>query len=253
MQGRFTHIETSIFFQDELWSSFMDCAIAKIHENDGLRVFTIRDRSKDCYRSEREVIYYTSTSEAKCSCKLFELEGIPCHHILVALNGDFLKEIPHALILNRWTKTATRKPVFDDNGTLLEECAKAKNKVQLVTTAWGSFFEMMHYAEQSEEDLNMVIEVCNNMKKKLSVSGEKTVSRTKDLESFVGCSLPKEVEIHPPKPSSTKGSGKRIKGGKEMAIERKKNEQDIAKFAAELIMIVETALQSIRIMCHNHW
>ena len=80
---------------------------------------------------------------------------------------------------------------------------------------------MMHYAEQSEEDLNMVIEVCNNMKKKLSVSGEKTVSRTKDLESFVGCSLPKEVEIHPPKPSSIKGSGKRIKGGKEMAIEKK--------------------------------
>ena len=140
----YTHRNFYIF-QDELWSSFMDCAIAKIHEDDGLRVFTIRDRSKDCYRSEREVIYYTSTSEAKCSCKLFELD--PCRHILVALNGDFLKEIPHALILNRWTKTATRKPVFYDNGTLLEECAREKNKVQLVTTAWGRFFEMMHYAE----------------------------------------------------------------------------------------------------------
>ena len=165
---------------------------------------------------------------------------------------DFLKEIPQALILNRWTKIATRKPIFDGNDTLLE-VYKREKQGPTGTTAWGSCFEMMHYAEQSEEDLNMVIDVCNNMKKKLSVSGEKTVSRTKDLESFVGCSLPKEVEIHPPKPSSTKGSGKRIKGGKEMAIERKKNEQDIAKFAAELIMIVETALQSIRIMCHNHW
>jgi len=27
----------------------------------------------------------------------------------------------------------------------------------------------------------------------------------------VGCSLPKEVEIHRPKPSSTKGSGRELK------------------------------------------
>jgi len=55
----------------------------------------------------------------------------------------------------------------------------------------------------------------------LSVFGERSVSRIKDLESFVG---PKEVEIHPPKPSSTKGSGKRTKGGKEMSIEKKEKQ-----------------------------
>ena len=146
----------------------MDCAIAKIHEDDGFRVFIVRDRSKDCYRSEREVIYYTSTCETKYPCKLFKLKEILCGHILVALNGDFSKEIPQALILNIWTKIANRKPVFYAHGTVLEVCAKEKNKFQLVTIAWGSFFfEMMHYAEQSEEDLNMMIEVCNNMKKKV--------------------------------------------------------------------------------------
>jgi len=44
---------------------------------------------------------------------------------------DFLKEIPQALILNRWTKIATRKPISDGNDTLLEVCTKEKNKVQL--------------------------------------------------------------------------------------------------------------------------
>ncbi|KAJ8448324.1 hypothetical protein Cgig2_021952 [Carnegiea gigantea] len=49
----------------------------------------------------------------------------------------------------------------------------------------------------------------------------KVVSKSKDLELFVGCDLPKEVEIYPLKPSTTKGSGKRIKGGKEEAMEQK--------------------------------
>ena len=76
---------------------------------------------------------------------------------------------------------------------------KEKNKSQLLTTAWGAFFEVMHYAEPNEEDLKIVIEMCNDMKKKMAVSGAKAISKTKDLESFVGCSLPDKIEIHPPK------------------------------------------------------
>ena len=63
------------------------------------------------------------------------------------------------------------------------------------------------------EDLKVGTDVCNSMKKKLSIPGEKVGSETKDLESFVGSNLPEEVEIHQPRPSSAKGSGKRIKGG----------------------------------------
>ncbi|KAJ8445971.1 hypothetical protein Cgig2_001289 [Carnegiea gigantea] len=77
-------------------------------------------------------------------------------------------------------------------------------------------------AKANEEDLNMVVEVCKSLKKKLTISGEEEVSKLKDLESFVGCNLPKKVEIHPPKQSTTKGSGKRIKGGKEEAMEQKR-------------------------------
>lgn len=207
-------------FKNKLRFSCIDCVVAEIRDDDGIRIFTISDGGKKCYKSRREMIYYTSNSEAKCSCKMFELEGIPYRHILVALRGYLKREIPNPLILNRWTKLATRRAIFDDSGTLLEGCEKEKNKAQLITNAWGCFFELMHYAESNEEDLKMVIEVCNSMKKKLTVSGEKVVSKSNDLESFTGCSVPKEIEIHPPKPSTTKGSGKRIKGGKEMAMEQ---------------------------------
>ncbi|KAJ8451315.1 hypothetical protein Cgig2_014087 [Carnegiea gigantea] len=181
-----------------------------------------------------------------------ELEGIPWRHVLVALRGDLKKEISNPLILNRWTKEATRKPIFDNHGTLLEHCVKEKNKAQLITNAWGGFFEVMHYAEANEDDLNMVVEVCKSLNKKLTILGGKVVSKSKDLESFVGCDLPKEVEIHPSKPSTIKGSGKRIKGGKEERRKRwnrNRNILDIAHLVVNMhIMIGEIALQRIKII-----
>ncbi|WJX84078.1 hypothetical protein P8452_66688 [Trifolium repens] len=47
------------------------------------------------------------------------------------------------------------------------------------------------------------------------------VSRPLDeVEALIGVNVPKKVEILPPKPSHTKGCGKRIKGGKEKAMEQ---------------------------------
>ncbi|KAJ8451063.1 hypothetical protein Cgig2_026872 [Carnegiea gigantea] len=80
----------------------------------------------------------------------------------------------------------------------------------------------------------MVIEMCNDMKKKMVVSCAKVISKSKDLESFVGCSLPNEIEIHPPNPSNTKGSGKRIKGGKEAALEQQQKRQRHCDCAIEI-------------------
>ncbi|PNX85369.1 FAR1-related protein [Trifolium pratense] len=46
------------------------------------------------------------------------------------------------------------------------------------------------------------------------------VSRPLDeVEALIGVNVPEKIEVLPPKPSHTKGSGKRIKGGKEKAME----------------------------------
>ena len=47
--------------------------------------------------------------------------------------------------------------------------------------------------------------MCSDMKMKMVLSGTKVISNSKDLESFMGCSFPGEIEIHPLNPSSTKG------------------------------------------------
>ncbi|KAF1894359.1 hypothetical protein Lal_00027208 [Lupinus albus] len=58
--------------------------------------------------------------------------------------------------------------------------------------------------------------------------------------------VPKEIEILPPEPSNTKGSGKRVKGGKRRQWNNNKREQDFVRFANNMyIMIVIIVLQNL--------
>ena len=63
------------------------------------------------------------------------------------------------------------------------------------------------------------------MKKKVSVSGEKSVSRTRDLEPFVGGRLLKEPEIHHQNHQAQKEVGRELKEERRWPLRRKKNEQ----------------------------
>jgi hypothetical protein len=66
---------------------------------------------------------------------MFESEGMPCRHILFIIKGKGLNEIPGYGIVNRWTKLATSKPVFDCDGNVLEECSKTEQESKLVSDA----------------------------------------------------------------------------------------------------------------------
>ena len=57
----YTH-KNFYIFQDELCASCMDCVVTMIHDDDGVRVFTILDSNKESYKPTRELIYYTSNS-----------------------------------------------------------------------------------------------------------------------------------------------------------------------------------------------
>ena len=59
--------------------------------------------------------------------------------------------------------------------------------------------------------------------------GKNLPTKVQELESYTDCIFPDEVDIHPPKPSSTKGSGKRIKGGKEVAMEKQQKKPRFCK------------------------
>jgi hypothetical protein len=67
-------------------------------QQEGVQVVIINDGSM----RDRVVHWSSSTIFASCSCKLFEMMGIPCQHIILTLRGERLYELPSAYILKRW-------------------------------------------------------------------------------------------------------------------------------------------------------
>lgn len=66
-------------------------------------------------------------------------------------------------------------------------------------------------------------------KQLIEFKGDCMHDKTKEVETFIGCNLPKEVQIHPPKIWKTKGSGRQIKEGKEKAIEQQQKRIRLCK------------------------
>jgi len=114
-------------FQDEFWNACMDFKVVERQAIDEGYVISIADNSRN-RATKRKVIYNPSTHEAYCSCKMFECEGFPCCHTLCVLMGKVLRELPSYYVMNRLTKMAGSKSIFDVNGIILEECSQMEHE-----------------------------------------------------------------------------------------------------------------------------
>jgi len=104
----------------------------------------------------------------------------------------------------------------------------------------------MEVAGRDPEMLTLALRGISNVTKHLmELKGSTSESKPQDLESFIGLSVPQQVEILPPKKSNTKGGGKR-KGGKNTHW-RHKSEGDFVKLMDnKQLMIAEIALRESR-------
>ena len=69
-------------------------------------------------------------------------------------------------------------------------------------------------------------------KQLIQIKGDSVHGKKEELESFIGSNILDSIEIHPPQYSKTKGSGKRLKGGKEKAMEQQQKKTRLCKACA---------------------
>ena len=225
--------ENFYIFQQELWVACVDCGIENKKEEDGVEIFHVIDNSESSSKL-REVVYNVSDHNADCSCKMFQSGGIPCRHILCVVKGKNLNEIPSKFIVNRWTKFANKKPIFDMAGNVLENCSESKKDGMLISDVWVKLFRCVEKAGNDKEKLLIVLDGAANMEKQLdNFDGSSMQNRTDDLQNFIGSNISDEVEILPPQYANTKGSGKRIKSGKEKVVEQQQKKTRLCKACGE--------------------
>ncbi|KAJ8421465.1 hypothetical protein Cgig2_011605 [Carnegiea gigantea] len=175
-------------FQDEFWAACMDCEVENKQEaHEGL------------------LIYVTDNSRNRGKTR----------------QGKALCELPSYYVLNRWTKPAAKKSIFSTDDTVLEGCSQTQHEDKLISDTWLEFMDCMDIAGRDPQKLTIALKGIRKISKELKDSSANTGdSKVSQLESFVGLTALEKIEILRPKQSSTKGSGKRIKRGKEQAIEQ---------------------------------
>jgi len=143
-------------FQVEFWNACIDGEIEDRELVDEGFIITVVDNTRNKSK-KRQVTYNPSNHMARCSCKMFECEGILCYHILCVLKGKALRELPSYYVVNRWTKMATYKPIFDVDvdGTLLEGRSQIEQEDKLISRNWLDFFGLYANGRKRHRKANL--------------------------------------------------------------------------------------------------
>ncbi|XP_074301158.1 uncharacterized protein LOC141632511 [Silene latifolia] len=158
--------------------------------------------------------------------------GMLCKHVIWVLKHKNIRRIPDKYILNRWTKNALMKPVFDKHGNKMEDVGKSDNKKGMTNELWEEMYSCVSLAEENEKDIQMLIDKLREVKMEIKQhrSNEPPILNTmSEMERYVGCSIPKEINIQVPQKSRNKRSGKRIQSSVLKALEKSGKKQRVCQ------------------------
>ncbi|KAG9444736.1 hypothetical protein H6P81_016076 [Aristolochia fimbriata] len=140
------------------------------------------------YDVTREVNYDFDKKMANCTCMMFELEGVPCRHILLVLRNEKVCLLPESLILKRWTRTITRESVFYENTVELRPNLDEVVHIRRNDLA-SKIHKVLDVAFKSEEALSF-------LEKKIDVICDKIGQFEPDCGTKMR--MPQEIHVHPP-------------------------------------------------------
>jgi hypothetical protein len=131
---------------------------------------------------------------------------------------------------------ALRETVFDKEGNILEEKAMDANEVERrkkIATIRNKVEDLIQRAKSSNEGMDLLLSTVMNIETSFSQIVPSTVQAPQqEYETFIGCKIPEQIEIHPPTDVRSKGRSKRIKRAKELPKPRKgKNSKIVTKEA----------------------
>ncbi|XP_074300460.1 protein FAR1-RELATED SEQUENCE 5-like [Silene latifolia] len=76
---------------------------------DGTEVVVVTDARM---QKRYQVVFNSTSTDAECSCKLFNRKGIICRHIIWVFSGKQVRTLPDKYILMHWTKNAQKSSIW---------------------------------------------------------------------------------------------------------------------------------------------
>ncbi|VFQ83051.1 unnamed protein product [Cuscuta campestris] len=157
-------------------------------------------------------------------------------HISVVFKNLKIEKIPDLYVTNRWCKFHLLKPMFDVGGSEMDKVSFTDQNKTLVSQLMSDIHFCIALVEHNPDLLLAFSNTIKQHKEALidKLQDGKLSSDTSSMfENFCGTSAPSEVHVLPPAQVCMKGTGKRIKAGKEVSIEESKKTKRLCRTCKE--------------------
>ncbi|KAJ8453240.1 hypothetical protein Cgig2_008124 [Carnegiea gigantea] len=144
----------------------------------------------------------------------------------------FYKSYAHhvGFSIHKWSSKKGKEGVQKYKYFVCSKQGFRRASTKLISRNWLDFLVCMQVAGRDLEKLTLVSKRIQNILKVVKeLCGSTSESKISELESFMGSSAPEQIDILPPKQCNTKGSGKRLKGGKEKSMEQQAKQLRLCK------------------------
>ncbi|XP_074315322.1 protein FAR1-RELATED SEQUENCE 5-like [Silene latifolia] len=144
-------------FQTELVAALSDCRFKDVEKIDETKIYILTDLQMP--NKSWNVAYSPDNMEITCSVLCFgEWACCASNRLWILHNQDFQK-IPEQYIMQRWTKAAMSKPVFDKDGKLIDVSQKFSDRKSLRIELWQEKFSSK---EQRQDERNRKVRGLQN-------------------------------------------------------------------------------------------
>ncbi|KAJ9542468.1 hypothetical protein OSB04_028974 [Centaurea solstitialis] len=235
--------------QNEIYQSVWSCFQSSMTLVDGSDVIVIVEKKKIQQKStddhtanassyiksiEQKVTHNKEHASFHCSCLFFHHYGLLCQHIFCVFKNLGIEEIPTKYIMKRWRKglissELLKKRHWDGEGN--EHLKELENDAQSI------FDDCLGIVVNDIKKFETFVSKMKSLKTELEAAGCTVAQKGKEkiMESLLGVSKPDTIDVGNPKDINNKGSGtgKRLKSGKEKAIEKRQKVARLCRLCGE--------------------
>ncbi|VFQ98990.1 unnamed protein product [Cuscuta campestris] len=189
------------------------------------------DHDPKCIITDQDPSLHTAVSEKEICAACFSCSVVHVDDVEDKVQYT-IKDMRELYVSKRWCKNDI---VYRSVGTTTADYEKdyiRENTKWSINKLWSDIHACVALVEHDSDLLGSFSEVIRAQKTKLqglSVSDELQGTKNKMFESFYGIASPSEVRVLPPEKVHNKGSGKRIKSVKELAIEQSKKHKRLCR------------------------
>ncbi|XP_019195705.1 PREDICTED: protein FAR1-RELATED SEQUENCE 5-like [Ipomoea nil] len=211
--------------QEEIIAGCFECRVRAVTIGDGIKTYEVDDKRGTQYGLTVEDV----TMITHCPCRMYTRIGLLCRHAFAVLIYERVDTIPPQQITPRWTRNVITE-YEDELRKYGYGGAITGNEASDVI---NTFYSCLGIAKGDSLKLQQMCSVLSDMETTWCGHEEVQVDAASGkqaiMESYCGVPAPETITVHQPPVTSNKGSGKRMRSAKELAMKEQNRKKRTCK------------------------